>query len=209
MYHTYRVRLGLVAVASLLGLIVFIRPGHSQPYPPGGFRGGPGVPGTTVPGPPGGMPGPPGGFRGGPPAMPSPPVNPPMPPPAPPRFGPPPGFGTGGGIGGPTIYTWNCGQCGRVLGTGPHPPAMAYCPGCRANNIIPGTGGAGVAAPGSSPPPSADSSGLSPSRHRVVWVILVTLGVLVLLGVGIGAIIVTLVKSQPERPRRRRRRYDD
>jgi hypothetical protein len=118
----------------------------------------------------------------------------------------------GGGIGGPPVYTWTCGQCGRLLGSGTNPPPMAYCPVCRVNNIIPGAGGPGVAAAGMTQPPSSEPSEpseLSPSRSRVAWVLVITLGVLVLLGVGIGAVVVTLVKNQPERPRRRRRRYDD
>jgi hypothetical protein len=225
MNRTYRVRLGLIAVASLFALLVVIQPGHSQPFPSGpggGFRG---APGTTAPP---GMPGPPGGigggFRGGPPGMPAPPIIPP--PPAPPPISPPPRMGIGGAIGGggPPVYTWSCGRCGRVLGTGPVPPATAYCPFCQVNNTIPGGSGPPVGGPlvpaGMNPPAehgggvyvapsSSPSSGAPVSQARVATVVAVSLGVLLLLVVGIMGVVIAVMKNQSDRPRRRRRRYDD
>lgn len=252
MTRTHHVRLGLLAVGTLLALLVTIQPGHSQPGPPGGIRGGPPFGPPAMPGPPGGIGGRPPGF----PEMPRPPQFP-QPPvmPQPPGFGG--GVGIGGGIGGggPTIYTWRCGRCGRVLGTGPNPPATAFCPVCRVENVFPGVGGGmpgGVAPPpgafppgainppaGNAPPPpigpldgDADLRGqpepppapatnlfvpsdpppASSPRASVLRVVGITLGMLLLLAVGIAGVVIALLKDSksPRRQRpRRRRRYDD
>jgi hypothetical protein len=232
MNRTYRVRLGLVAVVSLLAVLVLIQPGRSQPgFPGGGIRGGaptppvPTMPGPTIPGPT--MPGRPGGISGTigqPPTFPQ-PQFPPIPQP---QF-PQPGIG-GGGIGGPTIYTWSCGRCGRVLGTGMVPPGTAYCGICGVNNIIPATAGGGAPALAGQPGPimtpaagpvftpapvvqgGSDSSRSSTTMFGLsrLTLIVVTLGVLLLLGVGIGGVAIAFVKNQPKKPRRRpRRRLDD
>jgi hypothetical protein len=161
MTRTRHVRLGLVAVGALLLMLLTIQPGHSQPYPPGppggGIRGGP-PPGPV--GPPG-MPGPGGGIRG----------NPGRPPgfpeiPGPPERPRPPGIGRRPGGG--TTIEWSCSACGRVLGTGPVPPAVRQCPGCgaRLGGIEfappgppgggpggPGMPGGGPGGPGMPPPP--------------------------------------------------------
>jgi len=230
MNRTYRVRLGLVTVASLLALLVLIQPGHSQPgFPGGGIRGGvPVMPGPpTRPGPPTGIGG---GFNGGigqPPMLPQPQFPQPQMPG--PQFPQP-----GSGIGGPTIYTWSCGRCGRVLGTGLVAPPTAFCAICGVNNIIPATPGGGMPAIAGQPsgpiiPPAAGpafNTGLDPAQASGssgqpnsstttfglsrVTVIIVTLGVLLLLGVGIGGIVLAFMKNQPKKPRRRRRRrWDD
>jgi hypothetical protein len=173
------------------------------------------------------MPGQPGGFRGisgnigQPPAFPQPQIPQPQIPQ--PQF-PQPGIG-GGGIGGPTIYTWSCGRCGRVLGTGMVPPANAYCGICGVNNIIPATpGGApgiagqpAISGPMNTPTPAVANGGpyvpqdSSPTTfgYSRNMVLLGTLGVLLLLGVGIGGVIYAIAKNQPKKPRRRRRRRLD
>ncbi len=155
MTRTARVRLGLVAVASLLGTLLFAIPGQSQPGPigpggrppigiGGGIGGRPGLP--VPPGPIGPPPGigiggggiPPGGIGGGgiPPG----------------GFGPPGGIGGGGippgGFGppggfpnmpGPGITEWLCGNCRRQLAVGAAPPGQITCPFCRTVNFAPGT----------------------------------------------------------------------
>jgi hypothetical protein len=248
MTRTCRVRLGLVAVGTLLATLVTIQPSHSQP-PGGGFRGGP----PSMPGPPGGISGRPGfsGISGRPPGFPEPPRPPEFPRPPeipPPGFGG--GFGIGGGIGGGQTE-WRCGRCGKLLATGPAPPNSVVCSLCGATNYAPGTRppGGGLGPPplptpppafdpppafnaGPAPPPplvngpmaqspaggvyvppsSSDSSGPRMSRGPALRAIGITLGVLLLLGVGIGGVVMAVVKTQPEKPRRRprrRRRYDD
>jgi hypothetical protein len=137
MYRAHQVRLGLIAVAVLLALLVTMQPGHSQPYPPGGGirGGGPGLPGPAMPGP-GGIRGGIGGIPGRPPGFPEVPRPPEMPrPPEFPRLPEmpqPPGFGRRPGIGGPNIYDWTCSRCGAHLGTGPTPPLVRVCPNCGA-----------------------------------------------------------------------------
>jgi hypothetical protein len=209
MGKTYRIRAGLVAVAAILGMLVVIQPGHSQLRPPGA----PSFPNRPPIGPGG-----PGGFN--PPSFPSFPQQPP----AMPRPG-----------GGPAMYQWSCGRCGRVLGSGPVPPATAFCPVCQINNTIPPVGGVGGIVPPPTPPinppvfvppanppvmnryeggvnvpPPVDTSDSSGLRG---WVIpAVGLGVLVLLGIGITAIIMTMMNQTKSKKRRRRRprpRYDD
>ncbi|HVK09960.1 MAG TPA: hypothetical protein VM597_14415 [Gemmataceae bacterium] len=153
MARTSHVRLALIAVGSLLGILAFIQPGHSQPGGPpgGGFRGGgPGLP--QLPGPPGRPPGFPEIPR---PEFPRPPMIPRPEIPRPPTF--PGGIGGGiGGIPGPGISEWKCGQCGRVLGTGPIPPPPGVtCPTCGTKNYPPGSappGGIGGGIGGGVPP---------------------------------------------------------
>src|SRR5689334_17889484 len=222
MTRTHHVRLGLVAVGTLLTLLTTIQPGHSQPGPPGGIRGGPPFRPPTMPGPPG-VPQPPAIPH--PPNFPQPPVGP-----RPPGLGG--GLGIGGGIGG-GVTQWRCGRCGMVLATGPQPPAQIVCPRCLTTNVPPGTPlpprggiapppgvnppvspvpvrpgdgndqgvpGAGILPPPPAEPgmpglvnpppegafaPSSDSSSAPPPRAMVLRAILITLGVLLLLAIGI------------------------
>ena len=175
MTRTCRVRLGLVAVGTLLATLVTIQPGHSQP--PGGIRGGgPPFGPPSMPGPPGGIGGRPGfsgisGIAGRPPGFPEPPRPPEFP--RPPEIRPPGvggGIGIGGGIGGggPTIYEWRCGRCGRVLGTGPAPPPSAYCVACGTTNTFPGRRRRPRPAPDANP--AADhprrAAGAAPGHQR-------------------------------------------
>lgn len=143
MKHAIRVRAGLVSVAALLAVLVTIQPGHSQ------FEPVPPPAPPVVPMPP--------PVVGGPmaPSTPRPPVMP------------------GPGMGGPRIYEWRCGRCGRVLGSGTSPPSTAYCPFCRVTNTIPHPGG-GAIQPGipvapppggpliATPPPPAPDPGMGP-----------------------------------------------
>jgi hypothetical protein len=250
MTHTHRVRLGLVAVGTLIAFLGTIQPGHSQPPRPGGIHGGPPFGPPSMPGQPGGI----GGMPGRPPGFPNIPGPPTMP---------------GGGIrGGPPIgggqTQWRCGRCGMVLATGPQPPGQIVCPRCQTTNVPPGTpilppGGFGpppgnFPAPPTVPPvpfqpgagddaipnpvapfgpqpalnplpvppgdvfvPQDSSASAKASRDLAVRVILITLGVLLLLAVGVAGVVFALVKNSQtnkrrHRPRRRRvrsSRYDD
>lgn len=230
MRHTYRVRAGLVAAAALLALLVVIQPGHSQsrggpPLVPPRPPGGPGdfIRPPTIPEPP------------RPPEFPRPPTFPTPPP----IGGGGIGGGVGGGIpGGPIIYEWTCSICGAHLGTGPTAPAINRCPRCGAilngSQIVNGPGAGGMVPPPTprvgpanvGPPPmaangpvfnggvnvaSSESEDSATERKlNMARIIVITLGALVLLGIGLTAVIVTLVKQQ-HRPRRRRprRRYLD
>lgn len=222
MKYTYRVRGGLISVAALLAVLVIIRPGHSQ-FEPAPAPTPPVAPPTA-------------------PVMPMPPANPggPMLPP-----GPRMPIGPGPRIGGPQIYQWSCGQCGRVLGTGPVPPATAYCPHCRITNTIPQPGAGGAIVPGipggppaggpliatpagpdpvAGPPGPAFEGGVhvppvqssppsstSPTLTRGM-IVVIALGVLLLLGIGMAAVIFTIINQQNVAKRRRprsRRRLDD
>lgn len=153
MNRTLRIRLGIVAVASLLTLLVTIQPGHSQIGGPGGsIRGGPPI-NPGMPGPPGGIGGIGGGISGRPPGFPEiprPPIG---------IGGGIGGGGIGGGIGGGGVETeWLCGLCRKVLARGPTPPAETICPLCRTTNVAPGTR-PGVPNPGGGLLPTAPAPG--------------------------------------------------
>lgn len=174
MNRTLRIRLGIVAVASLLTLLVTIQPSHSQigGNPGNSIRGGPPI-GPGMPGQPGsgisgisGIGGRPGsGISGmaGRPGFPSMPA-------------PPSGIGgtgiggaigargIGGGAGGAGFETeWLCGLCRKVLARGPTPPAETICPLCRTTNVAPG-GRPGFPNPGGgfTPPPLGGPPALPP-----------------------------------------------
>lgn len=105
----------------------------------------------------------------------------------------------------------NAGMPGPPIGDGP-PPPIAPLPGApdidvpRLENPGP-AGGVYV--------PASDSSSSSPSRRRAINLVLITLGVLVLLGAGIGGVVFALIKnnqaakSRARRSVRRPRRWDD
>jgi len=85
----------------------------------------------------------------------------------------------------------------------PPPPAPVFNP---VVNTGPALGSSGNVGGGSSSNSSTSLFGLSRAT-----LIVVTLGVLLLLGVGIAGVVVAFVKNQPKKPRRRprRRRLDD
>jgi hypothetical protein len=143
--------------------------------------------------------------------------------------------------GGPPIYEWSCSNCGRILGTGPTPPTMPTCPGCGArfngNRIDPGgprlpggfqppatPGPDEIGIPGGEPPrmnfnsgvyvpPSDSPADKNASRMgRSVTIIAITMGVLLLVGIAIAAVVMALSSKKPARRpsrARSRRRYDD
>jgi hypothetical protein len=186
MTRTPHVRLGLVAIASVLATLVWIETGRSQPLPPGGIGNGP--PGA-IPGQPPGFGVPPAGF----PNLPQPPAA--------------------GGI--PTA-TWKCGRCGRVLAVGPTPPpGNIFCVVCGATTTfgagVPQTPPNRQADPADVDPDLADQDDQFAARRPGFHVSVTTIAVVLIVLVGVAAVIVALVREyrpQPP-PSWRRRRYRD